>query len=290
MFFSITTGFIGFTRLPCGFIPVSYRFHRFHTPAGRKGEAFGLSVVADKDQANELANAILDRQRGHHLRERALVPERLSYQAEYRFQKELVCWSRTYTKAQTHNTLLIPFHATPARVACAQGDHKVHTHSSQDSVNHPYRGSRDCVCIVIYFMPHFPPHRQHHPVPSPTPSLATPPNPKPSHLASSRPVPSHPFVFRPVSLPCPVQSLPIAPRPRPTPTHPTPPWLAPRHRMPSIPSLSIPRRPSSILSMFTCCRPIPVHPMPCLIQSRPASFHRTPTHPVPYQFQPIAKT
>ena len=26
-------GFIGFTRLPCGLIPVSYRFHGFHTPA-----------------------------------------------------------------------------------------------------------------------------------------------------------------------------------------------------------------------------------------------------------------
>jgi hypothetical protein len=27
-------GFTGFTRLPCGFIAVSYRFHRFHTPGG----------------------------------------------------------------------------------------------------------------------------------------------------------------------------------------------------------------------------------------------------------------
>jgi hypothetical protein len=34
--FITTTGFTGFTRLPCGFIAVSYRFHRFHTPAYRK--------------------------------------------------------------------------------------------------------------------------------------------------------------------------------------------------------------------------------------------------------------
>jgi len=26
------TGFTGFTRLPCGFIAASHRFHRFHTP------------------------------------------------------------------------------------------------------------------------------------------------------------------------------------------------------------------------------------------------------------------
>ena len=28
-----SSGFIGFARLPCGFMPVSPRFHRFHTPA-----------------------------------------------------------------------------------------------------------------------------------------------------------------------------------------------------------------------------------------------------------------
>ena len=54
MFFLESTGFIGFTRLPFGFIPVSYWSHRFHTPAAAKGKAFELSSLTEQEQANEM--------------------------------------------------------------------------------------------------------------------------------------------------------------------------------------------------------------------------------------------
>ena len=84
MFFLESAGFIGSTRLPCGFIPVSYRLHWFHTPAGAKGEAFGFCILTDDDQATEPANVIIDGQSGHHLSKRVLIPERLLHQAECR--------------------------------------------------------------------------------------------------------------------------------------------------------------------------------------------------------------
>ena len=45
--FVLTTGFTGFTRLPSGFIRVSYRFHWFHTPGGEMLDGMpGSSVSA----------------------------------------------------------------------------------------------------------------------------------------------------------------------------------------------------------------------------------------------------
>ena len=65
------SGFVGFTRLPSGFVTVSYRFHRFHTPAIKTlhrakqlvgSHAFGQWSVGLHSKYTYLRNDVLMRQ------------------------------------------------------------------------------------------------------------------------------------------------------------------------------------------------------------------------------------